>query len=109
MVSNEADNGDVLAIYCAYCGAQSRFKLKELSGDEPLTCRACGAPLDAERTRKKAKRGFGRLIDDPVWGVYWRERRTDYVEHAAKAVAIIIVVGIMLLCAVLYISQFFGD
>jgi hypothetical protein len=110
MVSNKADNGDVLVIYCTYCGTQSRFKLNEFTGDEPLTCRACGAPLEAipkaRGKRKKFKRAFGRLIDDPVWGVYWRERRTDYVERVAKAIAVVIVIGILLFFLALFISQF---
>jgi hypothetical protein len=111
MAINNADDGDVLVRTCEYCGTQTRYRLSELNGDEPLTCRACGAPLEgvSRRKAKKAKREFGRLIDDPVWGVYWRERRTDYVEAAGKAIAVIIVVGFLLFCLMFLISQYSCD
>jgi hypothetical protein len=106
MATIEKENGDVIGITCKRCAAQSRFNLKELKGDEPLTCRECGAPLEERRKGKKAMRGSRRLIDDPVWGAYWRERRTDYVEWVAKAIALIIFIGIILLCIILNVSRF---
>ncbi len=113
MAINKADDSDVLVRTCEYCGTQTRYRLSDLSEDEPLTCRACGAPLEGvprpRRKAKKAKREFGRLIDDPVWGVYWRERRTDYVERVAKAIAVIIVAGFLLFCLVFFISQYSCD
>jgi hypothetical protein len=115
MAINEAENGDVLVISCKYCGTQSHFKSNEFSGDEALKCRACGAQLEAapppkaRGKRKKIKRAFGRLIDDPVWGKYWRERRTDYVEAVGKAIAVIILIAALFVLALLYIGPFTCD
>ena len=109
MGTAEAENGDALAITCKYCGNLSRFKLKELIGDEPLTCSACGEPLEGRRKEEKVKRASELLTKDPVWGVYWRERRTDFVERVAMAIALIIVAGFLALCAVMFIAEYSGN
>ena len=111
MAINEAANGGVLVLSCKYCGTQSRFKINEFAGDEPLTCRAGGAALEAapppqaRAKRKKFKRAFGRLTDDPVRGEYWRERRTDYVTRVAKGIAWIIISAAQLVFALLLIAH----
>jgi hypothetical protein len=111
-MKNEKDDDVQNFATCTYCGTQTGLSFKHLEGDKPLKCRACGAPLEVvppakpPEKAKKAKRDFGRLIDDPVWGEYWRERRTDYVEAAGKAIAIIIAAALVFFCIVI---QFFCD
>jgi hypothetical protein len=108
MPIDEAEDDDALVISCKHCGTVSRFGLNEAASDEALTCRKCGAPLEAAPPQEKDKNEKGRSdyersVDDAIWAAYWRERRKDYPAQAAKIVAVIIGAAMFVLCLLLNI------
>lgn len=79
-MDNEKTDDVQCVVTCTHCGMQTGLSLKQLEGDKPLKCPACGAPFEIvapPKAPRKAKRDYGRLIDDPIWGAYWRDRRAE--------------------------------
>ncbi len=99
-MKNEKAEGDVQYFAtCTYCGMQTGLSLKQLESDEPLKCRACGAPLKVvpprkrrPKKRKKSDRDYGALIADR----YDYDRKLEE-EKGTVLTVIYIAVGVLIL------------
>lgn len=93
MREDEKSGAGTVTAPCLYCGTLSSVTPETPPESEALTRPLCRRPLKGvprpkpREKKEKAKCDFGRLVGDPVWAEYWRERRTGYVEAAGMAMA----------------------